>query len=368
MRDNEFDYAVIGGGLVGSCIAYGLSRQSSRVAVLDEGDRALRASRGNFGLVWVQSKGWDFPAYARWTGFAAGLWPEFSQTLCAATGVNVDYKSPGGLEFCIDAEDWQRQQSQMQKIQQFTNGSFEFEMLENAAIKKRIPEVSAKIAGASYCPHDGHVNPLSLLRALHQYMEQSGVSYLPNRQVASIETVNGGFRIATAAGVIEAGKVVLCAGLGNARLGKMVGLNVPVKPNRGQLLITEKVKQFLNYPTLQVRQTTEGGLQIGDSAEDAGFDDHTSIDVMQMLAARAVKILPMLAHIRIVRAWAALRVMTPDGKPVYQQSQQCAGAYAIACHSGVTLAAAHCGPVAEWIAGSTGHPLIAAFTTERFNV
>ena len=61
----DYDVAVVGGGLVGSAIAWGLGRLGKRVAVLDEGDIAYRASRGNFALVWVQSKGLGMPAYTR---------------------------------------------------------------------------------------------------------------------------------------------------------------------------------------------------------------------------------------------------------------------------------------------------------------
>ena len=58
---NEFDFAVIGGGLVGAAIAWGLARRGRSVAMLDEGDIAFRASRGNFALIWVQSKGGGMP-------------------------------------------------------------------------------------------------------------------------------------------------------------------------------------------------------------------------------------------------------------------------------------------------------------------
>ena len=70
----ETDYAIIGGGVVGLSVAHGLLGLGRRVMVLDEGDSALRASRGNFGLVWVQSKGLKAPAYARWTPRSASLW------------------------------------------------------------------------------------------------------------------------------------------------------------------------------------------------------------------------------------------------------------------------------------------------------
>ena len=63
----DYDVAVVGGGLLGSAIAWGLGRLGKRVVVLDEGDIAKRASRANFALVWVQSKGLGMPAYTVWT-------------------------------------------------------------------------------------------------------------------------------------------------------------------------------------------------------------------------------------------------------------------------------------------------------------
>ena len=67
MAASDYDVAVVGGGLVGVATAWGLAREGCRVVVLDEGDRAVRASRGNFALVWVQSKGLGLAPYAGWT-------------------------------------------------------------------------------------------------------------------------------------------------------------------------------------------------------------------------------------------------------------------------------------------------------------
>ncbi|MEM7258259.1 MAG: FAD-dependent oxidoreductase, partial [Pseudomonadota bacterium] len=75
------DFAVIGGGVVGHSIAYGLLHKGKSVALFDEADVALRASRGNFGLVWVQGKGAAMPAYARWTRASACLWKELAGEL-----------------------------------------------------------------------------------------------------------------------------------------------------------------------------------------------------------------------------------------------------------------------------------------------
>ena len=364
----SYDYAVIGGGLVGSCIAYGLSQYSQHVAVIDEGDRAFRASRGNFGLVWVQGKGWDYPAYAKWTRQAAEAWPDLSAELLETTGIDVGLTQPGGMEMCLDDSEQSSLDDKMRQINAHTDGRFQYEMLGHDGVRQKVPEISKNVTGACFCPHDGHVNPLRLFGALHQGMTQSGADYLPNRKIERIEFCNGEFRITGNFKEIRAAKIVLCAGLHNEVLGSMVGLHIPIAANRGQLLITEKVRPFLKYPTLHVRQTTEGGLQIGDSAEDVGLDDSTTNSVMTMLASRATRLFPMLENLKVVRAWAALRVMTPDGKPVYQESDSCPGAFGIACHSGVTLAAAHVGPICRWITKSDVDPLIPHFSSDRFHV
>jgi len=84
----EADYAIIGGGVVGLSVAWGLLTRGKRVVVLDGDDGAFRASRGNFGLVWVQSKGLTEPRYARWSQRSAALWADFA-----------DLKEAAGVEF-----------------------------------------------------------------------------------------------------------------------------------------------------------------------------------------------------------------------------------------------------------------------------
>ena len=99
---NSVDIAVVGGGMVGAAIAYGLARRRLSVVVLDEGDIAFRAARGNFGLVWVQGKGWDMPSYAALTRRSSDAWPAFAQELAEATGVDLEHRRPGGVDICFD--------------------------------------------------------------------------------------------------------------------------------------------------------------------------------------------------------------------------------------------------------------------------
>src|ERR1700730_6407871 len=97
----RYDAIVIGGGLVGSAIAYGLACEGLRVALVDEGDVAYRASRGSFGLVWVKSRGDGAPHYQRWTRRSADQWPALAAELSARTGISVGHERPGGVHLCL---------------------------------------------------------------------------------------------------------------------------------------------------------------------------------------------------------------------------------------------------------------------------
>jgi glycine/D-amino acid oxidase-like deaminating enzyme len=148
----------------------------------------------------------------------------------------------------------------------------------------------------------------------------------------------------------------------------MVGLDAPVRPQRGQIIVTERAETFLYHPTVTIRQTAEGSVMIGDSVEEAGFDDTVSAGVVATMADRAVRIFPLLARLNVVRCWAALRVMTPDGFPIYDQSQACPGAFIATCHSGVTLAANHGLALPRFLADGALPTECAAFSARRFDV
>jgi len=366
----DFDIAVIGGGLVGSAIAWGLARCGKRVGVLDEGDVALRASRGNFALVWVQSKGLGLPPYSAWTMRSANAWREFADALEQQTGISVAFERPGGFNLSLSEREWEARRDLLQRIQdQPGMQRFPFEMFDRERVKQAIPQIGPEVVGASYSRFDGHCNSLRLFRALNVGMQQLGATYLAEHRVEDIEHTGGEFRLTTRSGEVRAAKVVLAAGIDSVRLAPMVGLNVPVRPQRGQLIVTERTAPFLHYPMQTVRQTDEGTIMIGDSQEEVGADPSSTRDVTAVLANRAIRIFPQLATLNIVRSWGCLRVMTKDGFPIYEQSTTWPGAFNASCHSGVTLAAAHALFLAPQIAeGQLSPQDFAPFSARRFDV
>ena len=364
----SFDVAVVGGGMIGSAIAHGLIRYGLSVVLLDEGDCDWRAARGNFGLVWVQGKGADAPAYAEWTRQAADSWPGFAAELEEQTSIDLGYERRGGIELCLDEREFAELHALMRRGHNQPGRELSYEMLDRQELTRYLPKLGEQVVGGCYCPLDGHVNPLYLLRALHTTFQNQGGHYQPNCAVTRIEYDKPGFSVFSVNSTFHVGQVVLAAGFSNQALAKQVSLNVSLKPIRGQVLVTEKLKPFLALPTLHIRQTSEGGCLLGDSHEDVGFDAGTTRSVMQTIARRAVATFPFLANVRVIRAWGALRIMTPDGMPIYDESEGYPGAFVASAHSGVTLAAGHARSLAAWIA--TGEPpsCLNAFRTNRFDV
>jgi glycine/D-amino acid oxidase-like deaminating enzyme len=147
----------------------------------------------------------------------------------------------------------------------------------------------------------------------------------------------------------------------------MVGLDAPVRPQRGQIMVTERVAPFMNHIVHTIRQTDEGSVMISDSVEEAGYDASVGSEVLSVMAQRAVRMLPLLASLNVVRCWAALRVMPKDGFPIYDQSERCPGAFLATCHSGVTLAANHALVMPPLIdAGKLAAENLDAFSARRF--
>lgn len=357
---NSSDLIVIGGGLVGGAIAWGAKAQGASVILLDEGDIAYRAARGNFGLVWVQGKGAGMAPYAHWTRQSASLWPQLASGLKESTGVDTALHQPGGLAFCLSDDEYEQRENLLRRMHN-ESGDIGTRMIGRAEAHAMVPGLGDEVVGASYCPVDGHASPLYLLRALHQELD-----YRPNRTVTRIDPAPNDFAVHCKNEVFRAPRVVIAAGLGSRDLAPLVGLDMPVTPLQGQVIVTERVKHLIDYPTHQMRQNDEGTVMMGDSQEDVGFDITTKVAVLKRIAERNTRVFPALKEASIVRMWAALRVMSPDGFPIYEQSERYPGAFAATCHSGVTLAGAHAMALAPAVMAGMLPESLAAFSSKRF--
>jgi glycine/D-amino acid oxidase-like deaminating enzyme len=359
---------VIGGGIVGLSIALGLASTGMEIVVLDGSDADNRASYGNAGLIWVQSKGADHAPYARWSRQSASLWPVFSKELAETTGIDVEYDQRGGLSLCLDEAEVAARRAMVDRVAAQLGSENDVEFVDAGFVRERLPHAGPQVLGASWCPSDGHVNPLRLMGALRKRATALGVDILHGQHATRVGmdgshlTVYGeGFRMRT-------DRVVVAAGLATQRLAATADMIVPLRPVRGQVVVTERLKQAIDYPTTTTRQALCGSVIFGNSHEDDVAEPGTTLSVIASHAQRAVAEFPFLASARVLRSWGAIRVMPADGKPVYASSQTCPGAYAVACHSGITLTAIHARTIGPSIATGEMPAAVATLSDERFHV
>ena len=212
------------------------------------------------------------------------------------------------------------------------------------------------------------MNPLQLLKGLHLAIRRLEGRILSRHRVNRIEPSATGFALHVGADRFYAPIVVLAAGIATRALARDIGLDVPVRPQRGQILVTQRLAPFLPLPCSGLRQTAEGTLMIGATQEEVGEDVSATAEAAVRLAHKAARIVPALGDVPLVRQWAGLRVMTPDSYPIYAQSERWPGAFAAVCHSGVTLAALHAQQIAGHVAGGGLPDTLQTFDERRFDV
>ncbi|GBQ93870.1 D-nopaline dehydrogenase [Gluconacetobacter liquefaciens] len=363
------DCVVIGGGIVGSAIAYGLAGCLDDVLLLDGSDGDPRAAQANFGLVWYQSKGVGMPAYQRLSRESVQEWRSFHKEIEDMSGVPVEFVGRGGLAYCLGDEEFEARQAILSRLasQMADTG---IEMLSRGAVERLHPGIrlGPEVTGAAFSTLDAHVNPLRLLLALQRAFAHRGGTIRRSESVQAIETGRGQFRIRLKTGDVDAARVVIACGEASRVLAEPLGMTLPFTLQRGQIIVTERMAPFLAYPSDRIRQTACGTVMIGATKEDVGFDPGTTAAAAAGLTARAIRVFPDLAQVSLVRQWSGRRVITPDIAPLYERSAAFPGAYACVCHSGVTLAAYHARTLAQRIAGRGSWHEMEKFSARRFDV
>lgn len=371
--NKSYEICIIGGGLMGAAVALGLVETGAKVLMVDKVSAIHRASRGNFGLVWSQSKGGGNRPYARLSERAVREFTDFSGRLEEESGIDVELRLGTGLILSLGEEEFKARKATIEKMHreaELEGESHPSRLVDRNEVQELVGKTSIgdRVTGGSHSEIDGDVNPLLLLKAMRKVFIKNGGSFVQGCDVNAIDRNGDGYKLSTSTGEILADRLVLAAGLGNIALCSKLGRDSHLVPQKGQLLVTERVAPFLPFPFSGIRQTVHGSVLIGYTQENTGFDLSTTVPESVRLATRAVNIFPALAHVNIVRSWASLRILTEDGLPIYDQLDGYPGLYLLGTHSCVTLASLHATLLPPWILGGDRPLEIEGFNLERFNV
>jgi D-hydroxyproline dehydrogenase subunit beta len=368
------DVVVVGAGVVGAACAYFAARAGLRVAVVDRGPVASGTTSGGEGNLLISDKapGPELElmrhSLALWRGLDIG---EFELD---AKGGLVVATSPTGV-------DGLRATGIRQRDAGVTVVDVPPEDLPTYE-----PRIAPTLAGGSYYPEDAQVQPMLAAAAL---LRASGASVHEGAAVTAIERDAAGRvgAVRTGRDRIAAPAVVNAAGPWAADVARLAGVELPILPRRGFILVTEPLPPLVRHKVyaadymetvasdggdLQVSAVIEGTrsgtVLIGSSRERVGFDRSFSLPVLRRLAVGAIALFPFLAHVRAIRTYRGFRPYSPDHLPVIGPDPRVPGLVHACGHegAGVGLAPATGDLVAAVLTGAAAAVDPAPFTPARF--
>lgn len=376
------DVTVIGAGIIGCSIAYHLSQYELDVTLVERGDIAAGSSGACDGLVFLQSKK---PGIHLELAMASRR--SFDQ-LAKSLPEPIEYKPTGGMVVIETAEELDAMAQFVQAQQEI---GLDVTLLDAKQARRREPHLAHHILGTAYSPLDGQVNPIALTLGFAMGAKSRGVRVITATRAVGIHTTAGRVSaVETDAGRIETDLVVNAAGAHAPDIGKLVGLTIPIKPRRGQIIVTEAVAPMISHcmisakyiaakfnPELakgggegiSIEQTDNGNFLLGSTREFAGYDKSTTTGGLQRIAAKTAGIIPALERVNVIRAFAGLRPYTPDGLPILGPVDAVPGFMMAAGHEGdgIALSPITGELIAQLIAtGRSDFPLD-TFRLERFD-
>jgi sarcosine oxidase subunit beta len=384
------DVAVIGGGVIGAAITYYLTLRGLSVVLVERGDLASGASGACGGSVSMQTKR-EGPVLA-----CAMRSQEQYRALGDELGRDLEYEERGSL---IVAETAAEHEYLTKLAAEQSAAGLKVDWLDGAAAARECRvELAPSVVAARYCPTDAEVNPLAVVFAYADAAKRRGARLWTHTRASRILMHNDRVvGVETERGDLAAPIVVNAAGAWAPAVGEMVSVSVPVKPRRGVVLVTEPVPFPVRGTVFSTRylmskrpsakasaggvelsfsgglvlaQTLAGNLLIGSSRDDVGFDARTPPEIVEFIAQEAVRILPALSSVSVIRAYAGLRPLASDGLPIIGAVPGLSGFVLATGHEGDGVALAPWTGKAVAALVESGRPSddLAPFSPQRFDV
>lgn len=355
-----YDVVVIGGGVIGLSTAYYLLKGGKRVLLVEKEQFGAGASGACDDMILLQSKK---PGISLQLALES---IEMYRSLSEELEMDVEFESRGGM---ILIENEQQLKVMEEFVEQQKKYGLEVSIIDRNEVRKRQPHVREGIIASTYSTKDSQVNPLRVMRGFLKKNSSMGLASVKGVAINEISPCNDYWKLSFENGeVIETQYIVNAAGAWASQIGKLVDIDIPIAPKKGQIVVTEQIPPIgetnvwsAEYivsklkPELYTKkddihsrlgigfsftQTTDGNYLIGSTRENAGYDRETNLVALNILVDQAVRFFPIMKNVNIIRSFAGLRPASEDGKPIIGEVESRKGFYIASGHEGDGIALA----------------------------
>lgn len=346
------DVVVIGGGMQGLSTAYYLLRRGKSVIVVERGDLAQGTTSRADGDIFVCD---STPGY-----FTRLQWAALQEIIALTKQIDdFDWMSKGCV---ILAETEEQMEIAQKQYREKLNDGIRVRLMDRYEVHQDEPNTAPDIPGGMEFPDGGSLNPMLFAFSLGRAIRRMGGKLLPFTTVTGIvkDTAGAVCAVETDAGKILCKQIVIAAGVWSPEVGRMAGIEIPITPMKGDLLvlepnvyITRRKTMDIGYSLLRhkkageeisatfeqnhgvgllIEPTNEKNALIGFCKYPAG-SIKSNLGVMRAMARRAIRFFPIIAEMSVIRAYAGIRPWTPDHEAIVSATQV-SGLYVNAGHAG----------------------------------
>lgn len=365
------DVIIVGGGVIGCAIAYNLAKSGVSVLVLEEEEIGSGASSRNGGGVRQSAR--DSRELPLAMHAVRNLWPNLSEEL----GVDLEYHKKGNLRLA-------KTEDHLKVLQGIVNRcsaqGLELRMIDRDEVMEICPYFSEEVIGASYCPTDGHGNPMKTTLAYYKRALELGAVFITRERVQSLILRKGIVcGVKTATNQYQGQLVLLAAGLGSKPLAASVGIRLPMQKLLLEALITEALPSM--FPQMlgtagadfYGHQTDHGSFVFGGMSGLEPFESDENEPITRSITAPSIcrailGYFPILENSKIIRTWSGFLDEMADHVPVISKVDEVPGLF-LACGfsgHGYGIAPAVGQLVAETIIDGQPSISLDAFRYDRF--
>ena len=358
LEQTEYDAVVVGAGVIGLASAWRIAQRGLSVLVLERDEPGAGASGVAAGMLApVTEAEFGGEGLLALNLESASMWAAFAAELAERSGLDTGYRASGAIVAAADRDDGE----ELRRLFRFQGSlGLDVEWLGSRDLRRLEPRLSPRVSGGIHAPHEAHVHPRAVVRALLAALAAERVEV---RAGTPVEEVSAG-RVVSAGRTLRARHVVVAAGCWS---GVFDGAP-PVRPVKGQILRLRGgplAERLVRTPRCYVVSRTDGEVVVGATVEERGFDTSVTAGGVHRLLEAAWEVLPEVEELELVEATARLRPGSPDNAPSIGERDGVV--WATGHHrNGVLLTPVTAQAVAEIVSGGAPPEAVEPFAPSRF--